>query len=463
MESLKEKQAHRIIVAGIGPGSPDYLVPAARRAIERAKYLIGGRRALAQFAKTSGVQDTAAERQTSCSAQACEEATQKTCAVTRDIDGVLSFVRDGLAEADVVVMVSGDPGYFSLLDALRRTFDESLIDVIPGISSFQLAFARLALPWHDADLLSFHGRVPDDAALRYAPGRKLGLLTDQQHNSQTIAETLLAHGWPADARYAICARLSYEDETVERMTLGEAAKHEPVGSCIVVISSAPLSEGGGPEGRGVSPARQNNPHAVSSAGATPSPALGIPDNEFQRGDVPMTKEEVRILTIAKARIAPDAIVYDVGAGTGSLTIEAALQAPQGKVFAIERNSEAVRLIHANAVHFGVADRVHVVEAEAPDGMADLPPCDTVLIGGSGSHLADILALVDTKLRKGGRIVLNFITVQTLTASIEWLRAHRGAYTYETIHVQVNRLRQVGPYDMAKAENPIYIVTAEKKS
>ena len=445
--TMQNAQGHRIIVAGIGPGSPEYMVPAARKAIEGAKYLVGGRRALSQYAKTNGG--------------------QKTCAVTRDIDDVMAFVREGLAKADVVVMVSGDPGYFSLLDALRRTFDASRIDVIPGISSFQLAFSRLALPWHDAQLLSFPGRVPKESDLAYAPGKKLGMLTDVQHNSKTIAETLLTYGWPENAFYAICARMSYEDETVERMTLQESAEHAPVGSCIIVVSSVqpPSQRGDGPrERRGESLAQHDDMNDVSSAGAIEKVKnmLGIPDSSFHRGDVPMTKEEVRILTIAKARIRPDAVVYDIGAGTGSLTIEAALQAPKGEVYAIERKPEAVALIHENADVFGVAGRVHVIEAEAPDGMEALPPCDTVLIGGSGSHLAAILDAADEKLRPGGRIALNFITVQTLMSAIEWLRAHKATYTYETIHVQVNRLRQVGPYDMAKAENPIYIVTAEKK-
>jgi precorrin-6Y C5,15-methyltransferase (decarboxylating) CbiT subunit len=190
--------------------------------------------------------------------------------------------------------------------------------------------------------------------------------------------------------------------------------------------------------------------------------LGISDEEFLRGDVPMTKREVRIVTIANAQLAEDAVVYDIGAGTGSLTIEAAAQVPHGHVYAIERKDEAVKLIRANLAHFGVEERVTVLAKEAPDGIEKLPPCDAVLIGGSGSHLAAILDAADEKLRPGGRIALNFITVQTLLAAIEWLRAHKAAYTYETIHVQVNRLRQVGPYDMAKAENPIYIVTAEKK-
>lgn len=189
--------------------------------------------------------------------------------------------------------------------------------------------------------------------------------------------------------------------------------------------------------------------------------LGIKDSEFLRGDVPMTKEEVRILTIAKARMGAGAIVYDIGAGTGSLTVEAALQSA-GHVYAVERKKEAVRLIHANAEKFGVAPLVSVIEAEAPDGMEDLPPCDAALIGGSGSHLSDILALVDGKLKPGGRIVLNCITVQTLADAIAYFRAHKDGYTYEIIQVQVNRLRAVGRYDMAKAENPICILTAEKQ-
>lgn len=244
----QEREPHRIIVAGIGPGNPDYMVPAARQAIAEARVLVGGRRALAQFARggaeavlrAEGIAcvDAPAQPSVRQARKAKERASadgQALCAVTRDIDGVMAFIRTHLAFSDVVVMVSGDPGYFSLLDALRRTFPEELIDVIPGISAIQFAFARLALPWHDAELLSFHGRVPEDGALVYRAGRKLGLLTDQQYHSQAIAKILLEHGWPEASRYAICARLSYEDERIERMTLGEAARFAAVGSCVIVV------------------------------------------------------------------------------------------------------------------------------------------------------------------------------------------------------------------------------------
>ena len=189
--------------------------------------------------------------------------------------------------------------------------------------------------------------------------------------------------------------------------------------------------------------------------------LGIDDNEFIRDQVPMTKQEIRILSLIKARIKPDAIIYDIGAGTGSLSIEAARLAPQGRVYALEREAAGIRLIRANAANFAVGN-VAAIETEAPAGIADLPEADTVLIGGSGSKLVSILDAVTPKLKADGRIVLNCITVQTLMQCIEYMRSHSDIFVYEAIQVQVSRLQQVGPYDMAKATNPIYIVTCRKK-
>ena len=189
--------------------------------------------------------------------------------------------------------------------------------------------------------------------------------------------------------------------------------------------------------------------------------LGIADEEFIRQDVPMTKQEIRILSLVKAQIAPDAVIYDIGAGTGSLSIEAARLAPKGEVYAIERSSEGINLIRANAANFAVTN-MQVIQAEAPAGLADLPPADAILIGGSGSRLPEILETVTPKLKQTGRLVLNCITVQTLMQCIEFMREHSDIYIYEAIQVQVTRLQQVGTYDMAKANNPIYIVTCWKK-
>ena len=189
--------------------------------------------------------------------------------------------------------------------------------------------------------------------------------------------------------------------------------------------------------------------------------LGIADEEFIRQDVPMTKQEIRILSLVKAQIAPQAVVYDIGAGTGSISIEAARLAPEGKVYAIERSSEGINLIRANLANFAVTN-VQVIQAEAPEGIEGLPEADAILIGGSGSKLPEILAAVTPKLKSTGRLILNCITVQTLMQCIEFMREHSDTYIYEAIQVQVTRLQQVGTYDMAKANNPIYIVTCWKK-
>jgi hypothetical protein len=189
--------------------------------------------------------------------------------------------------------------------------------------------------------------------------------------------------------------------------------------------------------------------------------LGIKDEEFVRGKVPMTKEEIRILTIAKAQIAHNAVICDVGAGTGSLSIEAARLAPAGHVYAIEKNPEGIGLIAENAKRFGV-ENITVIEGAAPDALAGLPELDVALIGGSGRKLSDILDIIGERLRLNGRIVANAITMQTVAACLDYFHTHADRYTYEAIQVQISRLERVGPYDMAKALNPIYIITAQRK-
>ncbi|MBE6098163.1 MAG: precorrin-6Y C5,15-methyltransferase (decarboxylating) subunit CbiT [Schwartzia succinivorans] len=188
--------------------------------------------------------------------------------------------------------------------------------------------------------------------------------------------------------------------------------------------------------------------------------LGIPDEEFIRGKVPMTKQEIRVLTMVKAQISKNDIVWDIGAGTGSLSIEAARLAENGHVYSIERNPEGIGLIKKNAEKFGVSN-LTVIEAEAPAGMENMPDCDAVIIGGSGKQLDPILDVINAHLKVGGHIVLNCITIQTLSSCLAYMRSHKEEFKYEAIQVQVNRLEAVGPYDMAKAINPIYIVTCKK--
>ena len=207
--------SNKIIVAGIGPGSLEYISPAALQAIKSAKVLVGGKRALFYFAADN----------------------QKSFPITGDILMAVRFIKDELAINDVVVMVSGDPGYYSMLDSLRREFPLNQIEVIPSISAIQLAFAKLALPWHNAMLLSFHGRRPSDEDLKYSNGKIIGMLTDGEYNSHTIPKILIFNGWSKESKLAICDRLSYNDEKIIETTLEGALNMEVFKHCVLIVQS----------------------------------------------------------------------------------------------------------------------------------------------------------------------------------------------------------------------------------
>lgn len=206
---------HKITIVGIGPGSPDYLPPVAARAIAQAKVLVGGRRVLAEFAPHAG----------------------DTKVIDKDIDGVTAFIGARLRDNDVVVLVSGDPGFYSMLATLRREFPARRLEVIPGISSVQLAFARLAESWQEATLVSLHGREAEDGLPAYAAGRKLGLLTDARHAPRQIAKLLLDQGWPGGCPTWLCADLSYPAERILATTLAEAAQADGFEHCVMVVTA----------------------------------------------------------------------------------------------------------------------------------------------------------------------------------------------------------------------------------
>ena len=204
---------HHLTIVGIGPGSPDYILPAALKVIEEAAVLIGGSRALKTYAKPW----------------------QHIYKVDSDIAGLLEFIRDQLRERDVVVMVSGDPGFYSLLPTLNQEVPAARLRVIPGISSFQVAFSRIGIPWQSARLISVHGREPDMSALEYEEGRVLSFLTDGKNNPARIAVWLQQQGWPLQTRSWLCRNLSYDDETVLAATLEETLQVSGFDSCVMVV------------------------------------------------------------------------------------------------------------------------------------------------------------------------------------------------------------------------------------
>lgn len=188
--------------------------------------------------------------------------------------------------------------------------------------------------------------------------------------------------------------------------------------------------------------------------------LGLPDTAFIRGQVPMTKREVRVLTLAQLRLQPGQVVWDVGAGTGSLSIEAALAVPSSQVFAIERNPEGVELLQQNSQHFGT-DNLSVVAGEAPAALAALPQPQRVIVGGSGGQLAEILAYCGERLTPGGVLVVNVLTPQNMVRTLELLSA-RPFENRDGLYVQTARLKKLGREDYFQAQNGVWIISAQKE-
>ena len=207
--------AHTIYIVGIGPGNPLYVVPRGLQLIETCSVLVGSDRALEDFAKPH----------------------QTTYPITGKLGAMAEWMEAKLETDDIVVLVSGDTGYYSLLPYLKKKFPHHPIDVTPGLSSMTFAFARLGEVWHDADLMSFHGRVPPEEKLYYQEGRKVGFLTDNEHNPARIAEILIAHGWPSDMPAAACERLSYDDERIVRGTLEEIRQLEGFTHSVFIVLS----------------------------------------------------------------------------------------------------------------------------------------------------------------------------------------------------------------------------------
>lgn len=185
---------------------------------------------------------------------------------------------------------------------------------------------------------------------------------------------------------------------------------------------------------------------------------GISDDLFIRGKVPMTKSEVRAITMSKLRLSEDSKILDIGAGSGSVSIEAALIAKEGHVTAIERNQAGIDLIHKNAEKFQV-ENIEVISGYAPEDVPERD-YDRVFIGGTGGKMKECLKFIKGLLNKDGRVVINLITIENLYKSMEGLKELKFE-NIETIQVQINRGRPIGGLTLMESNNPIYIITADR--
>lgn len=412
----------KIHIVGAGPGHADYLLPRARQILAETEVLIAGQRLLKEYGHQG----------------------QKKVPITADLQPVLDCIKENMNKRKTTVLVSGDPGLYSFLNYLKKQLPEKEMEVIPGISALQLAFAHSKMSWQEAEIISLHGKdnFPKLAAAVRA-GKTVGLFTDDKNSPGRIAKFLLARGIRNRCVH-VYENLSYPGGNSFKGSLKGAGKRDFASLSVMIIFSGQDSN-----------MEVNTSHRGSWGGYW---VPGIPDHKFVRGEVPMTGEEIRTITISKLNPAVDSIIYDVGAGTGSLTVEAALQAEAGQVLAVEKKPEARQLIEKNIDRFDL-DNVEIVSGEAPSALSDLPRPDGVIIGGSGGRLGEILSAVNKKLFPGGRIVINAVTLDTLSEARKVLA--KLDYEVSICQLNVSHSKEIAGYQMMKALNPVNVITAKK--
>lgn len=393
-----------VYIVGMGPGNPNLLTEEARQALERSSLIIGDKR------MTAGLQQVG----------------KKICLTVKS-----SEIRAILASAEVknaAVVVSGDVGFFSLA-ALLEDIPNCTVQRICGISSLVYFAAKLGMPWQDARIVSRHGRQQPLISVVYSH-EKVFCLTGGEYSVAAICAELCRAGLEKVYVYA-GENLSYHNERLEEGTATELS-HSTIGdpSVMMILN------------------RRFRPLLRGTA--------GIDDEAFQRGSVPMTKAEIRAVSMAKLRPAAEDVIYDVGAGTGACSIELALQAVFGRVFAFEVNSEAISLLHQNIQRFGT-DNITVISGMAPQTMTGLPAPDCAFIGGTKGNIKAVLDCIYAK-NPQCRIVITAITVETLAAVTAYYAEHQH-YAMDISQITVSVSRKVGTSHMMMGRNPVYIIRA----
>lgn len=396
----------KVYLIGTGPGSQEQMTAAALSAIEECPVLIGAPRLL-------------------------EGRENKTCLPLIAAADIARAVR-AQGEGPVGVLLSGDVGFYSGAKNLYPLLEGCEVVPLPGLSSLTCFCARLRTPWEDACIVSAHGRAHN------APGavqshRKTFILTGGSYRPDTLCAQLTDWGL-GDVRISVGERLSYPDE---RITTGTAA--ELAGRTFDTLAVV-LAE---------------NPAPIRRPCAAPA----LADGDFLRDKTPMTKEEVRALCLSKLRIQPHHTVWDVGAGTGSVSAECCFGANEGRVFAVERKPEAVALLRANRDRFGLTN-LHIVEGTAPAALEDLPAPDRVFLGGTGGCMEDILRLAVQK-NPAVRAVVTAVTLETIAEAMRCFSS-LGFTNAEAVQIAATRTRQAGNYHLMDAQNPVWIVSGEAR-
>lgn len=405
-----------ITLAGVGMGSRASLTKEVEQAIKEADIILGAKRMI-------DIYEPRLEKKPYYMAGDIIPYLKK-------LQGNDTFYED----KNVVILFSGDSGFYSgcqsLYRSLRAETESGALDadisIMPGISSIAYLAACTGESYQDAEICSIHGRKQANLADIIRHNSKTFMLMSGVNDVNSLGQLLL------DAGLNQCIviagyELSYETQEIMALTPIECVelKKDGLYTCLI-----------------------KNPNAGDRR-----LTHGKADSEFIRDKVPMTKEEVREVSICKLRLTDKSLVYDIGSGTGSIAMEMAGLSPDLKVYAIERKPEAVALIKKNKEKFKL-DNIEVIEAEAPEGLDELPKPTHVFIGGSGGNLNEILNTLYS-MNDSMRIVITAVSLETIAQIKEILSAYPIA-NEDIVELQVNRSKVIGKYHMMQAENPVWI-------
>ena len=398
----------KVYLIGTGMGDADSLIKKAEAVIAEADVLFGARRLLLPYLKTKR-----------CVAEYLPE---------KIADCLEGMKNEKPKPTSIAVLVSGDSGFYS---ACKRICAQLLqkgmdIEILPGISSLSYLSSKTGISWEDAKILSLHGRE-GNLLQAVRSHKKVFVLCGNDMNLEI--ERL------QEANLGLC-----------RITLGEnlASPQERIWQGTVqkwnLKEISPLSV-----------------MLIENASPEEKIRLGIREEEWVRGEVPMTKSEVRVVTLSKLALSDYDVVYDVGAGTGSVSIEMALMIENGCVYAIEEKADAIALIKKNKEKFN-ANNLEIIEGNAPKALEKLPAPDAVFIGGSGGNLREIMETVLVK-NPEVRIVMNFISMENVAQAMQLLK-HFAMEDIQIVQMSVSKARKVGKNHLLMAENPVTIVSAK---
>jgi precorrin-6Y C5,15-methyltransferase (decarboxylating) len=363
------------------------------------------------------------------------------------VPGWISAARD--AGQSVVALATGDPLCHGIASWLTTKLGRNGFEILPAVSTLQLAFARFKTPWQEIKISTCHTADAGEWIVGATPAHglyklmraialhpRVALFTGPDNNPARLARALITAGYGDEVKLSIACRLLLPDEEIfrELAAVDVANRQFPEPNVVLV---------------------ERTPDAAR-------PSFGLEDLEYiQRSPEKglITKQEARALSLAKLRLKPDAIVWDIGAGSGSVGLECARLAPHGHVWAIEKNEGDAANARANAERFRVGNYT-LCEGKAPAQLDSWPDPDAVFIGGSGGELAELIRLILVRLKAGGRLVMNFVTIENLAVATATLKEAEAVW--DVVQLQASRSQPILDMHRLAAQNPVWIVTASKE-